>query len=200
MTMNKLWIGLAIILVFASVIFGIYKTRNKTPAPATNTLASQNFKLIAMKISSPAFADNQSIPLKYSCEGQSINPPLEFSGVPEAAKSLALIMDDPDVPKNLLPSGLFVHWVVFNMPASTAGIAENSIPPGVQGNNGAGKAAYTGPCPPDRQHRYFFKLYALDGMLDLPSGASKEDVEKAMQGHIIEQSELIGLYNKKANQ
>ncbi|HYV33271.1 MAG TPA: YbhB/YbcL family Raf kinase inhibitor-like protein [Candidatus Limnocylindria bacterium] len=153
-----------------------------------------------MQITSPAFLDNQSIPEQYTCDGQSLSIPLNFSNVPAEAKSLSLVMDDPDVPTALLPSGLFVHWVVFNMPATTTELAENQTPPGIQGNNGAGKAAYTAPCPPDKQHRYFFKLYALDAMLNLPGGATKDQLEQTMEGHIIAQAQLIGLYNKKINQ
>jgi Raf kinase inhibitor-like YbhB/YbcL family protein len=153
-----------------------------------------------MKISSPAFENNASIPIKYTCEGENINPAIEFKDVPTGTKSLALLMDDPDVPKNLKPDGVFDHWVVFNMPPETSGIAENSTAPGVTGKNSAGQNKYTGPCPPDREHRYFFRLYALDTMLNLDQNATKEDVLKATEGHILEQSELVGKYNKLANQ
>ncbi len=152
-----------------------------------------------MEITSSAFAAGGAIPAQYTCDGKNISVPLAFSGVPAGAKSLALTMDDPDVPKNLKPDGMFDHWVVFNMPPDTAGIAENSTPPGVQGSNGAGKAAYTGPCPPDREHRYFFKLYALDIMLDLPAGATKAQIEAAVQGHVLTQAELMGRYNRPSN-
>ena len=152
-----------------------------------------------MQISSPAFGDNQTIPEQYTCDGKNFSVPLEFSSVPANAQSLAVIMYDPDVPKTLLPSGLFVHWVVFNMPPGTTALGENQTPPGIQGNNGASKSSYTGPCPPDRQHRYFFKLYALDTLLTLPAGSTKDQVETALQGHVIEQALLIGLYNKKGN-
>jgi Raf kinase inhibitor-like YbhB/YbcL family protein len=152
-----------------------------------------------MQISSPAFGDNQNIPEKYTCDGTSTSVPLKFSNVPAKAQSLAMIMYDPDVPVTLIPSGMFVHWVVFNIPPMITGLAENQTPPGVQGNNGSGKPVFAGPCPPDKQHRYFFKLYALDAMLNLPAGASKDQVEAAMQGHILDQAQLIGLFNKKSN-
>jgi Raf kinase inhibitor-like YbhB/YbcL family protein len=151
-----------------------------------------------MTIRSSAFDDNEHIPVRYSCDGDNVNPPLEFSGVPAGTQSLALIVEDPDVPKNLKPDGMFDHWIVCNMLPGTSGIEENSMPPGIQGSNSAGKIAYTGPCPPDREHRYFFKLYALDTMLDLKPGVGKAGVEKAMQGHILSQSELIGRYNRKS--
>lgn len=149
-----------------------------------------------MKLSSPAFENGAIIPSVYTCEGKKISPPLQFENVPEKAKSLVLIMDDPDVPKNLREDQMFDHWVVFNIPPETKGFAENSTPPGAQGYNTAGKNAYYPPCPPDREHRYFFKLYALNCLLDLPQNSSKNEVEKAMEGHILEKHEIIGLYEK----
>ncbi|MFA5410965.1 MAG: YbhB/YbcL family Raf kinase inhibitor-like protein [Candidatus Omnitrophota bacterium] len=142
-----------------------------------------------MKISSPEFAHNQLIPKKFACEGEDINPPLVIEDVPAKAKSLALIMDDPDA-----PLGTWVHWVVFNLPVIPR-IEENSIP-GKQGITNSGRKGYHGPCPPSGTHRYYFKVYALDTMLDLKEGISKGALEKAMQGHILAQAELIGLYKR----
>ena len=150
-----------------------------------------------MKIFSTAFAHNSSIPGKYTCQGENISPPLSFSGIPENTKSLVLLMDDPDVPKNLKPDGMFDHWVIYNIPSTTREIEEGKTPSGTQGLNGAGQAKYTGPCPPDREHRYFFKLYALDSMLDLPENSDKAMVEEAMKDKILGKAELIGLYVKK---
>ncbi|MCR4280835.1 MAG: YbhB/YbcL family Raf kinase inhibitor-like protein [Candidatus Kaiserbacteria bacterium] len=153
-----------------------------------------------LSITSTAFEQNARIPSKYTCdEDRTINPPLAFSGVPEGAKSLALIMDDPDVPKALHADGVFDHWVLFNIPPATKGIPEGqSI--GTAGANGAGGNSYYGPCPPPQyepsEHRYIFRLYALDTMLMLKEGAAKEEVLKAMEGHIIEQAELIGKYKR----
>lgn len=149
-----------------------------------------------MRLTSGAFEQGQSIPSKYTCDGQNINPPLAISGVPPSAKSLALIMDDPDVPA---AAGVKVwdHWVVFNMPATVASIGESEQPEGVRGQGTRGSLSYGGPCPPDREHRYFFKLYALDAMLTLKEGATKAEVERAMQGHIIETTELMGRYVRK---
>lgn len=149
-----------------------------------------------MRLSSPAFKEGEIIPSLYTCEGKNINPQLEINGVPPNTKSLVLICDDPDVPKTVRPDGMYDHWVVFNIPSNIHKIPENSTPPGVLGKNTAGHNKYTGPCPPDREHRYFFKLYALNKMLDLPSGATKKEVEKAMHGHIIAQTELMGRYEK----
>lgn len=149
-----------------------------------------------MKLTSSVFKEGGIIPSVYTCEGKNINPPLEISGVPANAKSLVLINDDPDVPKTLRPDGMYDHWIIFNMPPNTHKLAEHSTPPGVQGKSTNGKNQYVGPCPPDREHRYFFKLYALDTMLDLPAGATKKEVEKAMHGHVIAQCQLLGRYEK----
>lgn len=163
---------------------------------ATQRVAPTEPTLNIMRLTSGAFEQGQSIPSKYTCDGQNINPPLVISGVPSSAKSLALIMDDPDVPA---AAGVKVwdHWVVFNMSPALTSIGENEQPPGVRGKGTRGSLSYGGPCPPDREHRYFFKLYALDTSLDLAEGATKSEVERAMQGHIIEQAELMGRYVRK---
>ena len=147
-----------------------------------------------MQLSSSAFSENQQIPSVYSCDGQNSNPPLAWSEVPTAAKSLALIMEDPDVPRNLRPDGLFVHWIAWNIPPITTEIVEHIQPAGVIGKNTAGRLGYTGPCPPDREHRYYFRLYALDCELLLPSSVSKGELVQAMTGHILDQAELLGRY------
>jgi len=145
---------------------------------------------LTMKISSPAFENNALIPIKFTCQGQDINPELLIEGVPSGAKSLALIMDDPDA-----PMGTWVHWVVYNIkPVSR--IEENSIP-GKQCINNFGRESYGGPCPPSGTHRYFFKIYSLDTELNLPKNATKGALEQAMRGHILDQTELVGLYKKK---
>jgi len=149
-----------------------------------------------MKITSPSFQHNQNIPSKYTCDGDNINPSLEFIDVPEQAKSLVLIMEDPDVPKHLREDGMWNHWLVWNILPTTKSIAEDLVPPGVIGLNTSGQKNYSGPCPPDRQHRYFFKLYALDILLDIPAGSTKDILLTVMQGHIIDQVELIGLYKR----
>jgi hypothetical protein len=149
-----------------------------------------------MKLTSPQFERNGRIPSKYTCEGEDINPPLMISDIPEGTKSLVLIMDDPDVPKHLREDGIWDHWIKFNIPPTTTTIAEGEEPEGVSGQGTSGNLKYHGPCPPDREHRYFFKLYALDTELALPGGASKKDVEVAMQNHILGEAVLIGLYEK----
>lgn len=144
-----------------------------------------------MKIASPEFGHNEPIPKKFTCQGDDINPALVIEGLPAGTKSLGLIMDDPDA-----PMGTWVHWVVFDIPAETSRIEENSIP-GKQGGNDFRRNNYGGPCPPSGTHRYFFKVYALDTLLNLQEGIKKSALEKAMQGHILDQAELIGLYKKE---
>src|SRR5262245_9053959 len=146
-----------------------------------------------LQITSPAFDNNGSIPSKYTCEGPGPNPALQFSGVPAKAKSLALIVEDPDVPRNLKADGMFDHWVLWDIDPASKGIAEGA---GKNGSTEGGTAGYMGPCPPDREHRYFFKLFALDTKLTGVKISGKKDLEKAMQGHILEQAQLVGKYNK----
>ena len=143
------------------------------------------------KSRAPHFLPTARFHPKFTCDGQSVTPPLAFSSVPAKTQSLVLIVDDPDVPKNLMPSGVFDHWLVWDLPADSKGFAEGA---GKGGINGMGQAGYIGPCPPDREHRYFFKLYALDTKLTGAKIANKADLESAMKGHIIEQAELIGRY------
>jgi Raf kinase inhibitor-like YbhB/YbcL family protein len=153
-----------------------------------------------MIIESPSFKNGENIPSKFTCDGENINPELRFKDVPKDTKSLALIMDDPDIPQAAKDSyGIDVwdHWVVFNIPPETSAISENSTPNGVIGVGTRGVNTYTPPCPPDREHRYFFKLYALDTMLLLDKTATKNDVLKEMEGHILAEAELVGLYQRK---
>jgi len=146
-----------------------------------------------MKISSAAFENNLFIPSKHTCEGQEINPPLEFRDVPEDTKSLVLIVDDPDAPMKT-----WVHWTIWNIDAKTTQILQNSCPKGaVEGITSFGRTGYGGPCPPSGTHRYFFKLFALDKMLDLSPNSHVRDIESTIEGHIIRKAELIGLYKKK---
>ncbi len=144
-----------------------------------------------LKLTSSAFKNEGRIPDKYTCMGEDISPPLEINGVPEGAKSLVLIIDDPDA-----PMGTWDHWVVFNIPLISK-IEENSVPQGgVQGINDFKKHDYGGPCPPSGTHVYMFKLYALDITLDLDEDSGKVDVENAMEGHVLAQTKLLGTYSK----
>jgi len=146
-------------------------------------------KTMTLSVSSPAFESGGSIPSKYTCQGENVNPPLTIMNIPSNAKSLICIVDDPDA-----AGETFVHWVVWNIPPLER-IMENSVP-GIEGENGFGTTNYKGPCPPTGTHRYFFKVYALDELLEISAGAEKETVEKAMQEHVIAKGELFGTYRK----
>lgn len=145
-----------------------------------------------LEIISPVFRDGAAIPRQYSCKGQNVNPPLNIFNVPSAAQSLALIMHDPDA-----PSGDFLHWLIWDIPPATESIAVNDVPVGaVQGRNGSGQTGYIGPCPPrdTGTHRYIFDFYAINTSINLPSGATRDELEAAMKDHIIEKSTLIGVF------
>lgn len=161
-------------------------------AGCTNqTFKSEGAISYKMKLESPAFGNMERIPSKYTCDGQDINPPLKISDVPENTKSLVLIVDDPDA-----PAGTWVHWLVWNISPNTKEIPENSVPKNaVEGITSWNRVGYGGPCPPSGTHRYFFKLYALDTILDLPSTTISE-LEKAMENHILDKAELVGLYSR----
>jgi Raf kinase inhibitor-like YbhB/YbcL family protein len=144
-------------------------------------------------VTSSAFQAGSDVPQKFTCNGTNVSPPLKISGIPTEAKSLVLIVDDPDAPR-----GLFTHWIVWNIDAKTTDIAENSAPPGgVQGTNDFGKRNYGGPCPPSGTHRYFFKIFALDTKLDLKPSALRAELDSAMRGHTLAQGELMARYSHK---
>lgn len=147
---------------------------------------------LAMRITSSAFEHNGSLPSIYTCDGKGVNPPLLWNGVPSAAQSLVLFFDDPDAPRET-----FDHWIVWNIDPSLTTIAEGETPDGVVGKNSSGENAYFPPCPPTGEHRYTFKLYALDTLLSLPAGSKKGDVERVMEGHVLDSTELIGRYQRK---
>ena len=145
-----------------------------------------------MIITSSVFKHNSKIPSKYTCDDKNINPPLEFSDIPKETKSLVLIVDDPDA-----PSKTWVHWIAYNIDPSTTKIEENSVPrEALQGTTDFGKPGYGGPCPPSGTHRYFFKLYALDTILDVPNGLTKQQVLEKVKDYVIEEAELVGLYSR----
>jgi Raf kinase inhibitor-like YbhB/YbcL family protein len=151
------------------------------------------YDMATLKIFSPAFAHNEFIPSKYTCDGANVSPPLAIENIPTETKSLALIVDDPDA-----PDGTWVHWVVWNLAPTTKEFKENGVPAGAsQGMTDFRKQKYGGPCPPSGVHRYFFKLYALDALLTLGPTVDKAALERAMTGHILAQTELIGLYTRK---
>ena len=156
---------------------------------------------MTLTVTSSAFEQGGSIPTKYTCEGEDISPPVSWSGVPPSAKSVAVIVDDPDAPDPAKPQRVYVHWVVYNIPPQTTSLVENASKAGlgarvVQGKNDWGNTEYGGPCPPIGRHRYFFKLYALDTILTGLNDATKADLERAMKGHIVDSGELMGTYQK----
>lgn len=164
------------------------------------TTISSSMASTSLILSSAAFADGGSIPAQYTCDGDQTPPPLSITGAPEGTQSLALIVEDPDAPIQVKPDGKFLHWVLFNIPAATTEIGPTGSV-GMPGLNGAGEEGYTGPCPPKEyepsEHRYIFTLYALDALLSLHSGATREEVVQAMEGHIIGEAQLIGRYRKQ---
>ncbi len=167
-------------------------------AMVSGCIASKEVNMEKITVSSEAFKEGGAIPAEYTCDGKNVSPPLSWKGIPENAKSIALIMDDPDA-----PAGIWVHWLLFNIPSNTT-----KLPKGIpknptlgdrsrQGVTSSGRPGYGGPCPPPgKPHRYYFKVYALDTMLDLQSSATKKDVENAMKGHVLAQGELMGRYGR----
>jgi Raf kinase inhibitor-like YbhB/YbcL family protein len=153
--------------------------------------------IMEIRVASTAFKDGELIPKKYTCDGENVSPVLEWSGIPEGARFIALICDDPDAPR-----GTWVHWVIFNIPSGVKGLSENiqrtsTLPNGArQGTNDSHELGYDGPCPPGGTHRYYFKVYALDKILALESGATKTQLLKAMEGHILAEGQLMGRYKR----
>ena len=152
---------------------------------------------MALDVRNSAFEEGGAMPARYTCDGLDIAPPLTWSSVPNGTLGLALIVDDPDAPR-----GAFVHWVIYNLPPDTRGLPEDvpnqrTLPSGaLQGMNGAGSIGYTGPCPPNGTHRYFFKAYALHTELDLGAGTMKVEVVSAMEGHVLAEGRLLGTYQR----
>jgi len=152
---------------------------------------------MSLALTSTAFSSGAPIPATYSCRGREISPPLAWSEPPAGTRSFALIVEDPDA-----PAGVWTHWIIFNIPAGTRGLSEG-VPTDarlfdgtLQGKNSSGGIGYEGPCPPSGTHRYYFRVYALDGMLGLDSGVDKRTILKAMEGHILAQGELMGTFAK----
>jgi hypothetical protein len=153
---------------------------------------TNKIKQNSMQLTSPAFLDGAKIPPEYTCDGQNVNPPLEIKNIPTTAKSLVLIMDDPDA-----PGGTWLHWSLWNIPNTIQTIEKNSIPQkAILGNNDFNVINYKGPCPPDGTHRYFFHLFALDTILDLPEGSEIYTLKEKIKDHIIDQTKLMGTYSK----
>lgn len=198
MSTSKLTILLAAGSVLIAACGGSATTEmplSPTNDPGGEAATSEEEPSMTFELTSPAFDQGDSIPTPYTCDGENKSPPLHWAQVPQDANSLALIMDDPDA-----PSGTYVHWVFYNLPPDVGMISEGAQPDDIEalggenGSNSRGQAGYTGPCPPSGEHRYFFKLYALDTTVDLSAGATKADLEAAVSGHVIEQADLMGVY------
>ncbi|HOO46843.1 MAG TPA: YbhB/YbcL family Raf kinase inhibitor-like protein [Deltaproteobacteria bacterium] len=180
--------GLAVSVLTAAVIL----------VCAISPAAAQTKGGVSMELSSPAFSPGAAIPAKYTCDGRNVSPPLEWSGLPEGTRSVALICDDPDA-----PAGTWVHWVYYDLVLETQDLPEDIEPMGkpaaggTQGVNDFGNLGYGGPCPPSGTHRYFFKVYALDTELGLPAGTTKEELLDVMKGHILDHAEMIGRYKRR---
>ena len=164
----------------------------------TSTVLAQE-RVKALRLESSAFANQGNIPALYTCEGRDLSPPLTWSGVPDRAKSLALIVDDPDAPDPAAPKMTWVHWVLYDIPPASGGLqaAAAPLPRGTRdGLNDWDRTGYGGPCPPIGRHRYFFKLYALDMTFNPAEAPSKVQLERAMAGHILAKAVLVGIYEK----
>lgn len=184
-----LWRPAAILLCIAAACSKAERAEPKEPeAPMTITLTS------------PAFEANGPIPAAHTCDGRDLSPPLAWSGVPAGAKSLAIVLDDPDAPDPKAPKTTWVHWVIYNLPPGTTSLTEGagaSLPPGtLQGRNDWKATGYRGPCPPVGRHRYVHKLYALDTLLPDLHEPNKAELERAMEGHLLARGELIGMYER----
>lgn len=185
------------VLIGIGILYGIYFYTTKDRPEPINNVKNASILMSELILTSSAFEHNGKIPSKYTCDSENVSPPLEIGGVDEKARSLVLIMDDPDIPKGINEENVWDHWVVYNIPTDTTGVPEGAEPKGVLGVGTGGKLGYQGPCPPDREHRYIFILYALDTTLEVPEGATKDVVRSAMQGHILQKAELIGLYERQ---
>lgn len=196
---NKTWLIIPTVLfIIILAIYFIQKRANKPTIMSLPTITQTSMITIA----SQAFKQGETIPTKYTCDGEDINPPLIIENTPAQARSLVLIVDDPDA-----PVGTFTHWIMWNLPPTKKEISEDMIllggPPGenstsriIEGENDVGDLGYAGPCPPSGTHRYFFRVFALDTALDLRQGAKRAELEVAMKNHIIDQGELMGKYSR----
>jgi Raf kinase inhibitor-like YbhB/YbcL family protein len=188
-------LGLAFLILFG-VAYILLERKQDREIPFTSSTM--------LTISSPSFTEGGMIPQKFTCDGENMNPELRISGAPTATQSFVLIMDDPDIPTEVKESmgiDVFNHWVLYNIGPETTVLSEGLQPVGaLKGYNSRGKPTYTGPCPPDREHRYFFRLYALSSMLHLTGDATLKEIEKAMEGKVIETAVLMAHYARPGQQ
>lgn len=184
-------VGFVVLFVLLGIGCSQQITQQADTQPADIPQSEKQLEVDTMKLTSPEFEHNKAIPSEFTCDANDISPPLQISDVPQEARSLVLIMDDPDA-----PMGTFVHWVMWNIPPETTEIKKGEQISWPQGRTDFGRIGYGGPCPPQGTHRYFFKLYVLDTTLDLPPGSTKQEVEDAMSGHKIAEAQLIGTYTR----
>lgn len=191
---KKRWYGIILVAVIVLVLAVVWPKPGQAPSPPPPGISADNqTPPTNMFITSPAFNNQETIPRKFTCSGGDINPELQIQNVPTGAKSLVLIVDDPDA-----PGGIFTHWTIWNIGSKTTVVKEESKPPSaVEGTTDFGRIGWGGPCPPPgTPHRYFFRLYAVDTLLDLPAGASRKQLEHAMEGHVLQAAELMGIFSR----
>ena len=191
-------LAVAGVLTFSAAPMNVLRAAGKD---VPQTTQENGGSLMSLTITSSAFSQNGEIPAKYTCDGKDVSPPLAWSGLPAGTKSLALIVDDPDAPDPAAPKMTWVHWVLYNIPPGATGLPEGvkpgELPKGTkEGLNDWKRTGYGGPCPPIGRHRYFLKLYALDVLLPELGKATKQEVEKAMKGHVLVSAELVGTYKR----
>lgn len=190
--MRAAWIvqGMGFLVILGAIVYvSNPEHEGQEMRPADRVEMSMNTPSIIVQ--SPAFAHEETIPSKYTCDGEDISPPLAIDSVPQNTISLVLIVEDPDA-----PGGTWVHWIAFNIPGTVSRIGEGDAPPGLSGTNSWGNTGYGGPCPPNGEHRYLFRIYALDTILDLPEGAINDEVLAATEGHVLESTTLMGRYKR----
>jgi len=195
----------AITLLFVAVIIAgiVFIMMPDRPTEKSASASSSLINMSPLTLTSSSFKSGEMIPSKYTCDADNINPPLSISGIPEGTVSIALIMDDPDIPKEVKDARNieeFDHWAVYNISPELTDIKEGVEPEGKSVLNGMGETGYIGPCPPPEyeptEHRYFFKLFALDSMLDFDTEPTKSELLEALEGHILSQTELVGVYDR----
>ena len=191
-------LAVAGVLTFSAAPMNVLRAAGKD---VPQTTQEKGGSLMSLTITSSAFSQNGEIPAKYTCDGKDVSPPLAWSGLPAGTKSLALIVDDPDAPDPAAPKMTWVHWVLYDIPPGANGLPEGvkpgELPKGTkEGLNDWKRTGYGGPCPPIGRHRYFLKLYALDVVLPELGKATKQDLERAMKGHVLVSAELVGTYKR----
>lgn len=189
-------IGFLTLFVATALLLRDDEGKENSSEPTLMNITTPHMNDSSFTLQSLAFTEGGQIPIRYTCDGDNVSPPLEFLNIPEGTVSLVLIVEDPDVPTSVREDGIWDHWVLYNIPPETTHLDEGAVTQGRQGVTTSDTATYIGPCPPDREHRYFFHAYALDTLLDLPEGSTKQAVLDALEGHVLGITELMGLYGR----